>query len=153
MKACLVSLLVLTGLVSVSGCASFTASENGHRFRGVTSNPARVMQAAGEAEVNSAYAYATRRQADDVSLAVERRDILPIPSYGYGGYGGFNSFDSEFYGLGGVAQPGYVVPGYHQGQQPVQAVDPEARRVAGENRQALQGIERVMRREAVDGGE
>jgi len=145
------NLLLVLAAVSVGlvGCASFTASESGHRFRGLTAHPAKVMRAAGEAEINSATGYAIRSQADDISLAVERRDVLPIPSYGYGGYGGLSGFDSEFYGLDGIGHPGYMVPGRvtpHSG-----GGDPEVRRIADENRQVLRRLEKVMRSEATGG--
>jgi len=140
-------LLVATSVfVFASGCASFTADATGHRFHGVTRTPGQDMLAASAAEVNSAQAYAIRSQADVIDRAAERGDIIPVPGYGYGGMG---AFDAEFYGVGGVAVPGYA-PGAQSGGdgQLERRVDAVEQEVAGHSH-VLHGIERVMRREAV----
>jgi hypothetical protein len=152
-KKYLLVLAVASACVFAGGCASFTADATGHRFHGVTRTPGQDMVSASVAEVNSAQAYAIRSQADVINRAAERGDIIPVPGYGYGGYGGMNAFDAEFYGVSGVAIPGYGYgtpvqsPGNSQIERRVDAVEQE---VAG-HRHVLHGIERIMRREAVNG--
>jgi hypothetical protein len=152
-KYLLVLAVVSACVFAGGGCASFTADATGHRFHGVTRTPGQDMVSASVAEVNSAQAYAIRSQADVIDRAAERGDIIPVPGYGYGGYGGgMNAFDAEFYGVSGVAVPGYRYgtpvqsPGNSQIERRVDAMEQEV----ASHRHVLRGIERVMRREAVN---